>query len=80
MYLLKMNQKNCRHLTQVFLLRKVTLTMVEKNFFILQQLYYALKNLGDTEKVASCKSKALPSKRLTTPTTTDNRLSPSIKS
>ena len=42
-------------------------------------LYYNLKRLGDTEKIASWKSKGLSDEELTTPTTTDNSLSPSIK-
>ena len=40
--------------------------------FIMQRLYYTLKRLGDTEKVVSWKSKGLSTKKLTTPTTTDN--------
>ena len=32
MYLLKMNLKNYRHLTRVFLLVKITLLMMEHNF------------------------------------------------
>ena len=42
-------------------------------------LYYTLKKLGDTEKIVSWKSKVLSTGKLTTPTTTDNSLSPSIK-
>ena len=38
-----------------------------------------MKRLGDTEKVVSWKSKGLSTEKLTTPTTTDNCLSPSIK-
>ena len=38
-----------------------------------------LKSLGDTEKVVSWKSKGLLTEKLTTPTTTDNSLSPSMK-
>ena len=41
-------------------------------------LYYTLKSLGESEKVASWKSKGLSAKKLTT-FTTDNTLSPSIK-
>ena len=48
-------------------------------YLILQPLYYTLKRLGDTEKVASRKSKDLSAEKLTTPTTTDSSLSPSIK-
>ena len=42
-------------------------------------LHYTLKRLGDTEKIVSWKSKVLSTGKLTTPTTTDNSLSPSIK-
>ena len=35
-------------------------------------LYYALKRLGDTEKVVLWKSKGLSTRKLSTPTTTDN--------
>ena len=42
-------------------------------------LYYTLERLGDTEKNISRKSKGLLSKKLTTFTTTNNSLSPSIK-
>ena len=42
-------------------------------------LYYTLKRLGDTEKFVLWKSNALSTKKLTTPTTNDNSLSPSIK-
>ena len=48
-------------------------------YLILQPLYYTLKRLGDTEKVVSWKLKALPTEKLTIPTTADNSLSPSIK-
>ena len=48
-------------------------------YLILQPLYYTLKRLGDTEKVVSWKSKCLSAEKRTTPTTTDNSLSPSIK-
>ena len=40
---------------------------------------YTLKRLGGTEKVVSWKSKSLSDEKLTTPTTNDNSLSPSIK-
>ena len=43
---------------------------------ILQPLYYALKRLGNTERVVSWKSKSLSAEELTTPTITDNSLSP----
>ena len=46
---------------------------------ILQPLYYILKKLGDTKKVVSWKPKCLSAKKLATPTTADNSLSPSIK-
>ena len=42
-------------------------------------LCYTLQRLGNTEKVVSWKSKGLSGEELTTPTITDNSLSPSIK-
>ena len=48
-------------------------------YLILQLIYYTLKRLGDTEQVVSSKSKDLSGKKLTTPTTKDKRVSPSIK-
>ena len=48
-------------------------------FLIFQTLCYILKRLGNTEKVVSWKSKGLSAKKLTTPTLTDNSLSPSFK-
>ena len=42
-------------------------------------LYYTLKRLGDTEKIVLWESKDLAAKKLNTPTTTVNSLSPSIK-
>ena len=42
-------------------------------------LYYTLKRLGDTEKMLSWKGKGLSSEEFTSPTTTYNCLSPSIK-
>ena len=42
-------------------------------------LYYSLKRLGDTEKIVSWKSKGFSVEKPTTPTTTDNSLSPTIK-
>ena len=42
-------------------------------------LYYTLKRLGDTKKFVLWKSNALSAKKLTTPTTNDNSLSPSVK-
>ena len=47
-----------------------------KHNSILQLLYYALKRLGNTEKVVSA---GLSIEKLTTPTTTDHSLSASIK-
>ena len=47
-------------------------------YLIFQALSCTLKRLGDTEKVVSWKSKGLSAKKLTTPTTTDNSLSPSV--
>ena len=53
---------------------------MEHNFYlIIQPLYYTLKRLSDTEKVVSWKSKGLLTEKRTTPSTTDNSLSPSIK-
>ena len=52
--------------------------MIELNL-IFQTLHYPLKRLSDTEKIVSLKSKGLSAKKLTTPTTTDNSFSPSIK-
>ena len=43
-------------------------------YLIFQTLYYTLKRLGDTEKVASWKSKFCQSKKLITLTPTDNCL------
>ena len=48
-------------------------------YVILQTLYYTLKRLGNTEKILSWKSKGLSAEKRTTPTTTDNSLSSSIK-
>ena len=42
-------------------------------------LYCTLKRLGDTEKIALWKFKALSAEKLTAPTTNDNSLSLSIK-
>ena len=41
--------------------------------------FIALKRIGDTEKIVSWKSKGLLTEKFTTPTTTDNNLSPTIK-
>ena len=43
-------------------------------YLIFQTVYYTLKRLGNTEKVISWRSSEQP----TTPTTTDNSLSPSV--
>ena len=48
-------------------------------YLILQPLYYTLKGIGDTSKVASWKSKGLSAEKRTTPTTTTNSFSPSVK-
>ena len=48
-------------------------------YVILQTLYYTLKRLGNTEKILSWKSKGLSAEKRTTPTTTGNSLSSSIK-
>ena len=48
-------------------------------YLIPQPLYYNLKILGYNEKVLSWKYKGLLAKKLTIPTTADNRISPSIK-
>ena len=47
-----------------------------KKYIIVQPSYYALKRIGNTEKVVSWKSKGLPEQKLTTPTTNDNSLFP----
>ena len=49
-------------------------------YLILQPLYYTLKTIGDTRNFASWKSKGFKVEKLTTPTITDNSLSPSAKS
>ena len=64
-----MNLKNCKHLIQAF-------NDGAQLNLIFQSLYYTLKRLGDTEKIVSWKSKGLSTEKLTTPTTTDNSLSP----
>ena len=48
-------------------------------YLIFQPLYHTLKRLGNTEKTVSQKSKVLSTEKPTTPTTTDNSLSLSIK-
>ena len=79
MYLLKINYKNWRHLTQVFFISQSSFVSdAAQLYLIFQALYYTLKRLGDTEKVVSWKSKGLSTEKLTTPITTDNSLSPSI--
>ena len=78
--MLKINLKYYRHLAQVSLLVKVTLTIMEHNFIEYFNRSITLKKrLGDTEKVVSWKSKGLSTEKLTTPATTENILSPSIK-
>ena len=62
----------------VFLLVKITFSIMRHDL-IFQPLYYTLKKSGDTEKIVSGKSKGLSVEKPTTPTTTDNSLSPSIK-
>ena len=65
---------------QVFLLVKVTLSMMEHNFYLIfQRLFYTLKILDDTEEVLSWKCKGLSGEKLTALATNDNSLSPSIK-
>ena len=65
---------------QVFLLVKVTLSMMEHNFYLIfQRLFYTLKILDDTEKGLSWKCKGLSGEKLTALATNDNSLSPSIK-
>ena len=66
-------------MTQVFLLVKAAFLIMGYNFILFQTLNYTLKRLGDTEKVVSWKSKGLLTKKLTTPTTTDNSLPPCVK-
>ena len=48
-------------------------------YLIFQPFYHTLKRLGDTEIFLSWKSRDLPAEKLTTTTTTDNSLSPSIR-
>ena len=48
-------------------------------YLVLQLLYYTLKRLVDTEKAVWWKHKDLSTEKLTTPTTTDNSLSPLTK-
>ena len=48
-------------------------------YLMFELLYYTLKRLGDTEKIVLWKSNGLSGKKLATPTTTDNSLSPTIK-
>ena len=47
-------------------------------YLIFQTVYYTLKRLGNTEKVISWRFKGWSSEQPTTPTTTDNSLSPSV--
>ena len=48
-------------------------------YLIYQTLYHTLKRLGVTEKIVSWESNGLSAETLTTPTTIDNSLSPSIE-
>ena len=48
-------------------------------YLIFQPVHYTLKRLGDAEKIISWKPKSLSTEKLTSPTTTDNSLSPSIR-
>ena len=50
-----------------------------QHYLTLQLLYYTLKRLGNIQTIVSGTSKGLWIKKLATPTTTDNSLSPSIK-
>ena len=80
MYLLKLNLKSYRHLAQAFFIDQSYFNSDgSQNYKIFEPLYYALKRVGDTEKVVSWKSKDLSAEKLTTPTTTDNSLYRSIK-
>ena len=73
MHLLKMNLKNYRHLTQVFLLVKAHFfNDGAQLYLIFQPLYHTLKRLGDNQKVISWKSKALLIETFITPTAIDN--------
>ena len=65
---------------QVFLLVKVTFFNDKTQLYLtFQKPCYTLKRLGNTEEVVSWKSKGFSTKKLTTPTTTDNSLSQTIK-
>ena len=48
-------------------------------YLMFQTFYYNLKRIGYTEKIVSWKFKGLSAEKLTTPTTNNNSLSPSIK-
>ena len=74
-----MNIKKHRHLTQVFLLVKVTFSDDGAQLhLIFQALYCTLKRLDNIEKVVSWKPKYLSAEKFTTVTTIDNNLSPSV--
>ena len=57
----------------------VCLTKPKQLYLIFQPLDYTLKRLDDNQNVVSWKSKSLLTENLTTPITTDNSLSPSIR-
>ena len=65
--------------SSLFIGQSYFLTDGAQLYLISQMLYYTLKRLGNTEKIVSWKFKDFIAEKLTTPTTTDNSLSPSIK-
>ena len=72
--------KKLQHLIQVlFNDESYFFNFGEQLYLIIQPLYSILKTLSNSEKVISWKSKGLSAEKLTTPNTTDNNLSPSIK-
>ena len=85
---LKNLNKKLLQIKQNMCLLKMTLVFLSVSYFnndgaqhylILPPLYYTLNRLGDTEKTVSWRSKGLSAEKLTTPTTTSNSLSQSIK-
>ena len=64
---------------QVFLLVKATFSMMEHNFIEYFNRFITLKRLDYTEKIVAWKSKDLSAEKHTTPTTTNNSLSPSLQ-
>ena len=74
-----MKQKNTNIWFKLFYQPKLLFNDGTRLYLIFQTLYCTLKRLGDTEKIVSTKSKVLLAEKLTTSTTTDNSLSPSIK-